>query len=390
MLDVIIPPAASDWRATTLGELCALGGGDIQTGPFGSQLHASDYVHTGIPSVMPQNIGDNTIIEDGIARITETDAVRLSRYRLHAGDIVYSRRGDVERRAFVRDGNEGWLCGTGCLRVRLGTSADSRFMSYYLGHPDVRGWIVRHAVGATMPNLNTSILAALPVTLPPPSTQRSIAMVLGTIDDKIAVNDQTARTAFEIAASRYKQLASRAVSSMTIGDVIDLKYGKALPTADRISGDVPVYGSGGITGFHNEALVSGPGVVIGRKGTVGSVYWSEEGFFPIDTTFYVVSKYDIPMEYAFFLLRSLGLGAMNADSAVPGLNRSGALALPVRVPDESDLRTFYSVVRPMFALRQVLAAESTALAELRDALLPRLILGQIRPGDAENTVEEAI
>jgi type I restriction enzyme S subunit len=116
----------SDWHETTLGALCLEGGGGIQTGPFGSQLHASDYVLEGVPSVMPQNIGDNVIHADGIARIQESDAQRLNKYRMREGDIVYSRRGDVEKRALVRDDNEGWLCGTGCLRVRLGDHSPPR------------------------------------------------------------------------------------------------------------------------------------------------------------------------------------------------------------------------------------------------------------------------
>lgn len=95
------------WLPTTLGEACKRGGGDIQTGPFGSQLHAADYVPAGIPSIMPQNIGDNRISEDGIARITDEDAQRLSRYLVRPGDIVYSRRGDVERRALIRDHEDG-------------------------------------------------------------------------------------------------------------------------------------------------------------------------------------------------------------------------------------------------------------------------------------------
>jgi len=127
-------PLPSRWRVTALGEACAEGGGDIQTGPFGSQLHASDYVPVGIPSIMPQNIGDNRIIIDGIARITLEDAQRLSRYRVRPGDIVYSRRGDVERRALVRTEEDGWLCGTGCLRIRLGNDVlDPLFCSYLPG-----------------------------------------------------------------------------------------------------------------------------------------------------------------------------------------------------------------------------------------------------------------
>lgn len=177
------------WEPTTLGEACRRGGGDVQTGPFGSQLHASDYVPSGIPSIMPQNIGDNRISEDGIARITLADAKRLSRYLVRAGDIVYSRRGDVERRALIREREVGWLCGTGCLRVRFGEGAVyPPYASYYLGHPIVREWIVRHAQGATMPNLNTTILSSLPFVLPPLEEQRTIAHILGSLDDKIELN----------------------------------------------------------------------------------------------------------------------------------------------------------------------------------------------------------
>ena len=84
-----------DWVVTTLGDACVREGGAIQTGPFGSQLHAADYVSDGIPSIMPQNIGDNRVVEADISRISPEDADRLRRYRVRAGDIVYSRRGDV-------------------------------------------------------------------------------------------------------------------------------------------------------------------------------------------------------------------------------------------------------------------------------------------------------
>ena len=99
MVEVLLGPLSEGWMYLPLGEVCRRGGGDVQTGPFGSQLHAADYVPVGVPSIMPLNIGDNRIIETGIARIRTADAERLSRYRVRYGDIVYSRRGDVERRA---------------------------------------------------------------------------------------------------------------------------------------------------------------------------------------------------------------------------------------------------------------------------------------------------
>ena len=198
-------PLPSDWERSTLGEVCERSGGNIQTGPFGSQLHASDYRPEGIPSIMPQNLGDNRVIEDGISRIGELDASRLRRYLVREGDIVYSRRGDVEKRALIGPREDGWLCGTGCLRVRLGENGvDPRYASYYLGHPVVREWIVRHAHGATMPNLNTAILSACPFVVPPPSEQRAIAHILGTLDDKIELSRRMNETLETMARALFK------------------------------------------------------------------------------------------------------------------------------------------------------------------------------------------
>jgi len=204
-VEQILGPAPSGWSYKTLAAACREGGGDIQTGPFGSQLHAADYVPSGVPSVMPQNIGDNRIIEDGIARISEKDAQRLNRYLVRTGDIVYSRRGDVERRAIVRAHENGWLCGTGCLRVRLGANgADPRYVSYYLGHPAVREWVVRHAQGATMLNLNTSILGECPFLAPPLPEQRAIAHILGSLDEKIELNRRMSETLESMARALFK------------------------------------------------------------------------------------------------------------------------------------------------------------------------------------------
>jgi type I restriction enzyme S subunit len=196
------------WRRTTLGNVCATGGGAIQTGPFGSQLHASDYVDSGTPSVMPQNIGDNCIVEDGIARITAVDAERLSRYLLAEGDIVYSRRGDVKRRALVRKYEAGWLCGTGCLRVRVGTATEPLFMSYYLGEPEIQEWIAQHAVGATMPNLNTAILGEVPVVLPPSNEIHRVNERLSGLDAMAAHLQHENRTLADLRDTLLPQLLS--------------------------------------------------------------------------------------------------------------------------------------------------------------------------------------
>jgi type I restriction enzyme, S subunit len=243
--------------------------------------------------------------------------------------------------------------------------------------------------GSAQPSLNRNYIAGIRINLPGRKEQESITLLLGALDDKIAVNDQIAETAFDIADSRYLQLVSGANRVAKVSDLIELKYGKALPATARVDGEFPVYGSGGVTGTNDRPLVEGPGVIVGRKGTVGTVYWSEESFFPIDTTFYVdPRRSEVPMEFVFYMLRHLGLDGMNSDSAVPGLNRSNALALEIQVPGEAELQRFRNETRSLFALRESLARECARLADLRDALLPKLMSGEIHVRDAEKLVED--
>ena len=160
-------------------------------------------------------------------------------------------------------------------------------------------------------------------------------------------------------------------------DVVELAYGKALKKTVRVEGDFPVYGSGGLTGTHNEALVEGPGIIVGRKGTVGSLYWEDSSFFPIDTVFYVKPKNNMTLVYAYSLLQTLGLNDMNTDGAVPGLNRNNAYRLGV-VEVPGDLLLNFSKLIGSF--REKLSTnkqETSSLLEIRDSLLPKLLSGDL-------------
>jgi type I restriction enzyme S subunit len=118
----------------------------------------------------------------------------------------------------------------------------------------------------------------------------------------------------------------------TIGEFCPFEYGKSLKETDRQTGNVPVFGSNGRVGYHNQAIVESKGVIIGRKGTAGAVHYSDEPFCPIDTTFYVAESPDKDIRYIYFLLKSVGLEHMNSDSAVPGLNRTAAHSRIIEVP----------------------------------------------------------
>jgi type I restriction enzyme, S subunit len=191
-----------DRRNHHLGEFV-----EIQTGPFGSQLHAHDYVVSGTPMVMPTNIGQRLdIVLDEIAYVSDADISRLERYLVKAGDIVYSRRGDVEKCAYITEKQNGWLCGGGCLRIRVSSgSLDSKFLAYYLSTRESKSWILNSTVGSTMPNLNSSILLDFPLRVPPIDEQRAIAEVLSSLDDKIDLLHRQNKTLERLAETLFRQ-----------------------------------------------------------------------------------------------------------------------------------------------------------------------------------------
>lgn len=161
--------------------------------------------------------------------------------------------------------------------------------------------------------------------------------------------------------------------AVSLGDLISLKYGKSLKDSDRIPGDVPVFGSSGIVGSHNKALVDGPAIIVGRKGNVGSVYFAQKDCFPIDTVYFV----DGPQATFFNFMLLMSQSFVSSDTAVPGLNRTYAHALPVVQPSEDVLTRFEVIVSGLYQEIGVLVEQNSLLTEARDALLPKLMSGEI-------------
>lgn len=198
----------TEFVENTLGEVCHDSGGVIQTGPFGSQLHQSDYSETGIPVVMPADIKHGRIDETRVARVSEGHVERLKRHKLEVGDIVYGRRGDIGRQAIIRPENEGWLCGTGCLRLSLGEDPRilPEYLHLYLSMPEVIGWIQNQAIGATMPNLNTQILKRVPLIFPEDlDAQKTIVAIVAAYDDLIENNKRRITLLENMAEEIYRE-----------------------------------------------------------------------------------------------------------------------------------------------------------------------------------------
>ncbi len=170
-------------------------------------------------------------------------------------------------------------------------------------------------------------------------------------------------------------------------NILDLSYGKSLTKTDRKDGDCPVYGSGGITGCHNKPLVSGPGIIVGRKGTVGALYWEDRDFFAIDTVFYVVPKNGANLDFLFYLLQTLGLENMNTDAAVPGLNRNNVYRLSVPNYSKELMEAFTETVGTVRGKVSCGLREIETLATLRDNLLPKLLSGELSVDECERQAE---
>ena len=192
--------------ASTLGAIVAEHGGVIQTGPFGTQLHQRDYTDQGVPVVMPKDIRNGRVDESSIARVSERKARDLARYLLKPGSVVFPRRGEIGKCAYIRQRQAGFLCGTGCIKLEPPESRlRSRFLFYYLGLRRSIEWLERNAVGTTMGNLNTAILGGLAIPLLSPDQQDSIVGILSSYDDLIENNRRRILLLEEAARQIYKE-----------------------------------------------------------------------------------------------------------------------------------------------------------------------------------------
>lgn len=235
--------------------------------------------------------------------------------------------------------------------------------------------------------------------------QRNVATILSAYDDLIENNNRRINVLGEMAQRIYREWfvafrypghedvplgdselgpIPRGWEAVLLGDAIELVYGKALKAADRRGGPVSVYGSSGVVGQHDEAISDGPGVVVGRKGNVGAVYWSDGPFFAIDTTYWVRST--LPPTYCYYALREMGF--LDSHAAVPGLSREQAYALALLVPAPVVVDCFEQIAGRAFALKRSWRTANYNFAQARDLLLPRLISDEIDVSDLDINVSE--
>ncbi|MCI4031732.1 restriction endonuclease subunit S [Dickeya dianthicola] len=417
----------SDQINSTLGELVAAGGGIIHTGPFGSQLHAADYVSEGIPCIMPANMKDNRVNLSGIAFISDDDAKRLSKYLVQEGDIVYSRRGDVTAKALIGINEVGYFCGTGCLLLRPGEKFDSNYLTYYLSTPRIQAWIISQAVGATMPNLNTGILFRIPFTGPEKPIQEKISATLRSIDDKIDLNNRInaeleamAKTLYDYwfvqfdfpdaNGKPYKTSGGKMEYNATlkrkipvgwevnnIGSIVRTELGGTPSTAINDywkDASIPWLSSAETATFpviSSEQMVTQSGIdnsaaTLLPKGTVviSIVRYIRPSILGIDaaTNQSVVGimeneKFKSAFIYPYFCREIPRLMGLRTGAQQPHINKGTIDDSPIVIPPSDILADYYKVADAIFEKIMIQAFQSYELIKLRDWLLPLLMNGQV-------------
>lgn len=419
----------SNWQQTTLGKVLNSGGGKIQTGPFGSQLHASDYVAAGIPCIMPANMKSNRVDLSAIAFIAEKDAKRLSQHLVQAGDIVYSRRGDVTQKALIREAEVGYFCGTGCLLVRPGDAIDPEFLTYHLSTPTNQDWIVKQAVGATMPNLNTAILSAVPLNVPRnKETQQKIAAVLSALDAKIDCNNRINAELEAMAKALYdywfvqfdfpdandkpyqssggkmvynatlKREIPEGWSASSVLAVADL-LGGGTPTKKKQEfwgGDIPFFtptdADGTIFKFSTADYITEEGlkgsstkcfgkhtVFITARGSVGRLVLAGVEMAMNQSCYALRAKPSVSHVFLFFLAKELihHLQVKSSGSVFDSIVSNDIELTNLAIPKDEVIEKFAAIVEPTFEKIANNTKENKQLTQLRDWLLPLLMNGQV-------------
>jgi len=418
---------------SNLSDICVPKNG-VQTGPFGSQLHQKDYVEKGVPIITVEHLGENKIVHVDTPFVSDDDYNRLIKYNLKKGDIVFSRVGSVDRRALVSEDEDGWLFSGRCLRVRPNNDIiDSVYLSYFFGLQVFKKYVRSIAVGATMPSINTKILSNLPVVYPPLSTQKKIAHILSTLDDKIELNRQMNKTLEAMSQALFKSWfvdfdpvhvkasckseeeleagakelgIAKEVLELFPGEFVEsemgmiplgweigsfandckIVYGKNLPTTKLIDNGYEVYGGNGIIGFYSEYLYEKQQVLIACRGAAsGVVYISNPYSFVTNNSLIIELPHEgiLNFEYMSELARFSDFSLYRSGSAQPQITIQSINTHKFIIPDKGILIFWKQQVNIIQSSILANTQQIQTLQKTRDTLLPKLLSGELGVSEVE-------
>lgn len=366
-------------RKIRLGELV-----DFQTGPFGTQFSASEYVNEGIPVINVKNIGVGMVIRENLDYISEQARDRLSQHILKTGDIVFGRKGSVDRHAYIFQNENGWVQGSDCIRARKKTPVNMLFLSQYLEGNGVKKQIINAAVGSTMPSLNTDILKDITVLLPNIEEQNRISVALKKIDDKIClnskINDNLSAMAYDIYMHNFfsKKPNAKLKDILTEAEKSAIQVGEAKTS----NGEYPFFTSGATILKWNEPFVDGRNCFLNTGGNADVKFYVGKAAYSTDT--WSISAKSEMSDYLYLMLFSIKPELDQKFFQGTGLKHLQKPLLkdrPIYVPEKRELEAFNRQVMPMFDIISENTRENQQLTSLRNWLLPMLMNGQATISD---------
>jgi type I restriction enzyme, S subunit len=409
---------SSDWEYAPLGEVCSR----ITYG-FTNPMPTVD--GDGAYMVTAKDI-KNGRIQYQTARKTSWDAYRgklTDKSRPAKGDLLLTKDGSIGRLALC---DRGDICiNQSVALLQSNGKGDFRYIKYLLEAPEYQQKMESDSDGSTIKHIYITRVDKMIIPLPPRKEQQGIASILGALDDKIELNRKTNETLEAMAKALFKSwfvdfdpvrakaegrptglpaeisdLFPDSFEDSELGEIpsgwevgglekfLVLQRGFDLPAPQRIKGAYPVVAASGISGTHNEPMSPAPGVVTGRSGVLGKVFYIQSDFFPLNTTLWAKEFRLATPIYGYFLLGDIDFAVFNAGSAVPTLNRNHLGSLRFSLPPKALIGSFTEVADNLMRRKEGVVAEISNLSATRDALLPKLISGEIRIPDAEKMLEE--
>lgn len=409
------------WPRVAVGELVKRGEASLQTGPFGTQLSAAEYVPDGIPVINVRNVGFGDVRDADLEYVSEAKADQLHHHILQRGDIVFGRKGAVERHALIQEAQDGWVQGSDCLRLRLKSPRfHERFVSFYLRTQAHQDWMqALCAFGATMSSLNQDIVNRIQLPCPPLSVQEKVTAVLGAYDDLIANNQRRIALLESMAEEIYREWFVRMRFPGAQPDTFDKGlppgwtnepigtafkfHGGATPSKDVnrywMDGDVHWFTPTDITGAEGVFLESSGehcteeglascsatlfpaySVMMTSRATIGAIGINTEpactnqGFI----TCIPNERYPLTYLYQWLKLAKPHFEMLSGGSTFAELTKGTFKRIRILTPDKALVADFERRVRPIFDEMEALLKSNKRLKNMRDALLPRLISGKLR------------
>lgn len=392
-----------------------------------------DCVHA-TPAAVPDGYPYIAIPQMKNGRIDFTEARRISqadfkewtkKARPQRHDVVLSRRTNPGVTATFGESCD-FALGQNLVLLRAnGKHVFAPFLRWLVSSPAWWQQIEKYNnVGAIFDSLKCADVPRFELPIPPVKHQEWIASVLGALDDKIDLNRRMKETLEAMAWAIFKDWfinfgPTRAKmeggapylapeiwalfpdrlddagnpegwETRPLLDLCQLKRGYDLPTNQRVHGRFPIVSSSGFSGYHMTAMAGAPGVVTGRYGTIGKVFFIDTEFWPLNTALYVKDFKGNSPRFVFHTLRDLDFQRFSDKGAVPGVNRNDLHRAPIVLPSNCIQDAFEALLSPMWQRAAANENEAITLAHMRDLLLPKLMSGELCMRDAERVVEAAL